>query len=92
MNVLREHTDQHPARDCDAPNRANHHSALLTEDALCFPHPLPLELQRRAAGLTQLRIVKLRDSLSELTEPQNEALGRLLPALLCGEESSFHVF
>jgi hypothetical protein len=30
--------------------------------------------------------------LSELTEPQIQALGRLLPALLCGEESSFQVF
>jgi hypothetical protein len=92
MNTVHERTDQHPARDCDAPSRANHHSALFTEDALCFPHPVPLELRRRAAGLTQLRIVELRDSLSELAEPQIEALGRLLPALLCGEESSFHVF
>ena len=92
LNSVRERTDQHPARDCDAPDRANHHSALFTEDALCFPHPVPLELRRRAAGLTQLRIVKLRDSLSELPEPQIAALGRLLPALVCGEESSFHVF
>jgi len=92
MNAVHERTDQHPARDCDAPGRAYHHSALFTEDALCFPHPVPLELRRRAAGLTQLRIVELRDSLSELAEPQIEALGRLLPALLCGEESSFHVF
>jgi hypothetical protein len=91
LNIVRKHTDEHPAGDCDAPDRTNHHSALFTEDALCFPHPMPLEL-RRAAGLTQLRIVELRDSLSELAEPQIEALGRLLPALLCGEESSFHVF
>jgi hypothetical protein len=92
LNNVREHTDEHPAGDCDAPDRTNHHSALFTEDALCFPHPVPLELRRRAARLTQLRIVELRYSLSELAEPQIEALGRLLPALLCGEESSFHVF
>jgi hypothetical protein len=91
LNIVRKRPDQHPAGDCDAPDRGNHHSALFTEDALCFPHPMPLEL-RRAAGPTQLRIVELRDSLSELAERQIAALGRLLPALLCGEESSFHVF
>jgi hypothetical protein len=91
LNIVRERTDQHPLRDCDAPNR-NHHSALFTDDAFCFPHPVALDSRRRAARLTQPRIIEMRDSLSELAEPQLEALGRLLPALLCGEESSFHVF
>jgi hypothetical protein len=91
LNIIRERTDQNP-RDGDPSNGANYHRAIFTEDALCFPHPAPLDPRRRAAGLTQLRIVELRDSLSELAEPQIEALGRLLPALLCGEESSFHVF
>ena len=92
LNIVHERTDQHPVRDGNAPDRANHHSALFTEDALCFPHPVPVELWRRAAGLTQLGIIEIRDSLSKLPAPQIEALGRLLPALLCGEESSFHVF
>jgi len=76
----------------NAPDGANHLSAIFTEDGLCFPHPAALELRQCAAVLTQLRIVELRDSLSELAEPQMEALGRLLPVLLCGEESAFYVF
>jgi hypothetical protein len=94
LNIVRERTDPHPVRDGNAPDRANHHSALSTEDALCFPHPVPLfdKSWRRAAELTQHSIIEIRDSLSKLPEPQIDALGRLLPALLCGEESSFHVF
>jgi hypothetical protein len=92
LNIIRERMDQNPVRDGDASNGANHRSALFTEDALCFPHSVPLDVRRHAAGLTQLRIIEIKDSLSELAEPQIEALGRLLPALLCGEESSFHVF
>jgi hypothetical protein len=92
LNIVRERADQHSPRDCDAPDGAIRHSTFFTEDGFCFPHSVPLELRRRAAGLTQLPIGELRDSLSELAEPQIEALGRLLPALLCGEESSFHVF
>ena len=75
-----------------APDGANHHGAIFTEDGLCFPHPRALELHQCSARLTQLRIVELKDSLSKLAEPQIEALGRLLPILLCGEESAFHVF
>ena len=92
LNIARGRTDQHPVSDGNAPDPANHHSVLFTEDALCFPHPVPVELWRRAAGRTQLGNIEIRDSLSKLPEPQIEALGRLLPALLCGEESSFHVF
>ena len=90
QNIVAENTN--PVRDGDAPDGANHHSAIFIDDALCFPHPVPLNSRRRAARLTQPRIIEIRDSLSELAEPQIEALGRLLPALLCGEESSFHVF
>jgi hypothetical protein len=92
LNIVRDRRDQQPVRDRNALDHASHHSSLFTEDTLCFPHPVPLELRRHAARLTQLRIGELRDSLSELAEPQIEALGRLLPAMLCGEESSFHVF
>jgi len=38
-----------------------------------------------------LRVVRLKDSLLQLSESQFTALGQLLPSLLCGEESSFHV-
>ena len=65
---------------------------IFIDGALCFPHPASLDSCRRTARPTQPSIIEIRDSLSELTEPQTEALGRLLPALLCGEESSFHVF
>ena len=75
----------------NAADGANHRGAIFT-DGLCFPHPAALELRHRLAGLTQLQIVELKDSLSKLAEPQIEALGRLLPILLCGEESAFHVF
>lgn len=76
----------------NAPDGVNHRSAIFTGDGLCFPHPPALELRHCAEGLSQLRIVELKDSLSELAEPQIEALGRLLPVLLCGEESAFQVF
>jgi len=79
-------------REPNAPDGANHRSAIFTEDGLCFQHPAALELRHCAAGLTQLQIVELKDSLSGLAEPQIEALGRLLPVLLCGEESAFQVF
>jgi hypothetical protein len=90
LNIVGEDTDA--LRDGNAPEGANRHSAIFLDDALCFSHPASLDSHRHAAGLTQPRIIEIRDSLSELAEPQIEALGRLLPALLCGEESSFHVF
>jgi hypothetical protein len=79
-------------REQNAPDGANNRSAIFTEDGLCFPHPPAPELRHCAAGLTKLQIVDLKDSLSELAVPQIEALGRLLPVLLCGEESAFQVF
>ena len=79
-------------RGQNAPDGANQRSAIFTEDGLCFPHSPALELRHCAAGLTQLQILELKDSLSELAERQIEALGRLLPVLLCGEESAFQVF
>jgi len=90
QNIVAENTN--PVKGEDAPDGANHHSAMFIDDALCFPHPVPLDSRRPAARLTQPGINEKRNSLSELAEAQIEALGRLLPALLCGEESSFHVF
>ena len=65
---------------------------VFTSDSLCFPHRVPSEFCPRAVVPMQLRVAKLKDSLSKLSESQLTALGRLLPALLCGEESAFHVF
>jgi hypothetical protein len=90
LNIVAEDTD--PVRDGNEPERANRRNAIFIDDALCFPHPASLDSRRCAARLTQPRIIAIRHSLSGLAEPQIEALGRLLPALLCGEESSFHVF
>jgi hypothetical protein len=90
LNIVGEDADT--VRDGNAPEGANRHSAIFLDEALCFPHPASLDSHRHAAGLTQPRIIEIRDGLSEMAESQIEALGRLLPALLCGEESSFHVF
>jgi hypothetical protein len=91
LNIVGEDTD--PVRDGNVPESANRRNAIFIDDALCFPHPGSLDSRRRAARLTQPRFIAIRHhSLSGLAEPQIEALGRLLPALLCGEESSFHVF
>jgi hypothetical protein len=64
----------------------------LPSDGMCFPHRVPIALRRRAVAPTHLRVVRLKDSLSELSETQVTALGQLLPSLLCGEESAFQVF
>ena len=65
---------------------------VFASDSLCFPHRVPGESYWRAVAPMELRVAKLKNSLSELSESQLTALGRLLPCLLCGEESAFHVF
>jgi hypothetical protein len=84
--------NQNPVRDWDAPDGANYHKANFTVGALCFPHPAPPEPRRDTGEPRQLRLLELKNNLSELAESQIGALGRLLPALLCGEESAFQVF
>jgi hypothetical protein len=64
----------------------------LVTDALCFPHGRALELSPDVARPTQIGVARLKNSLSSFSDSQIVALGRVLPALLCGEESSFHVF
>jgi hypothetical protein len=61
-------------------------------DGLCFPHRVPITLRQRTLAPRHLRVVRLKDSLLKLSESQVTALGQLLPSLLCGEESAFHVF
>lgn len=64
----------------------------LGSDALCFPHRVPVEFRRRVLRPMPPEAARLRGSLSNLSEAQVAALGRLLPSLLCGEESAFHIF
>jgi hypothetical protein len=71
---------------------STYNQTVFTSDSLCFPHRMLSEFCPRAVVPMQLRVAKLKDSLSRLSESQLTALGRLLPALLCGEESAFHVF
>jgi len=61
-------------------------------DGLCFPHRVPIALRGRAILPIHLRVLELKHSLSQLSDTQVSALGELLPTLLCGEESAFHVF
>lgn len=75
-----------------ASDSVNDQTMPFRSDGLCFPHRVPIGLYRRAAAPMHLRVVRLKDSLSELSETQVSALGQLLPSLLCGEESAFHVF
>ncbi len=62
----------------------------FASDGLCFAHRAPTAFRSRTVASVHLRLAGLKDSLSELSESQVIALGRLLPSLLCGEESSFH--
>jgi hypothetical protein len=64
----------------------------FSSDGLCFPHRVPIALCRRSVASMHLRVARLKNSLSELSECQVTALGQLLPSLACGEESAFHVF
>ena len=64
----------------------------LPSTGMCFPHRVPTALCHRTVAPTHLRVARLKDSLSELSETQVTALGQLLPSLLCGEESAFQVF
>ena len=70
----------------------NDQTMPFPSDGLCFPHRVPIALCRRAVARMHLPALRLKDSLSELSETQVSALGQLLPSLLCGEESAFHVF
>ena len=65
---------------------------LLTSDALCFPHPVFVPFHGDLVTPMGLEAIKLEFGLSELTDTQAAALGRLLPSLLCSEELAFQVF
>ena len=61
-------------------------------NGMCFPYRAPIAFHERTVAPTHLRVARIKDSLSELSECQVTALGQLLPGLLCGEESAFQVF
>src|SRR5437879_595982 len=61
-------------------------------DPVCFPHRVPVEFRLRVPTSMPHEIVRLRDSISNLSDARVTALGKLLPSLLCGEESAFQVF
>src|SRR6266404_751288 len=70
-----------------------HHQTMpFPSDGICFPHRVPIALCHRTVAPMHLRVARLKDSLSELSETQVTALGQLVPGLLCGEESAFQVF
>ena len=60
-------------------------------DAVCFSPRVPVPTCRPLVA-PRLKIARVRHSISELSNNQVTALGRLLPTLLCGEESAFQVF
>jgi hypothetical protein len=78
--------------DSDSNASEDDRSMFCGSDALCFPHRVPVGFRLRAPTSMPPRVARLRDSLSKLSEGQVTALGRLVPSLLCGEESAFLVF
>jgi hypothetical protein len=81
-----------PHSGSDAPRLADQRAISSASEALCFPHKLPRA--PFAERLTPLRLnnIGLMRGVSELSDVDRAAFGRLLPVLLCGEESAFHVF
>jgi hypothetical protein len=67
-------------------------ATLLVSDALCFPHPTYVSFRSDLVTPVGFDTVDLEASLMVLADTQFEALGRLVPGLLCGEESAFQVF
>lgn len=74
------------------PGDVNDETMLLGSHALCFPHRVPALFRERLLESRRPEAVALKNSLSQLSETQVTALGRLLPSLLCGEESAFQIF
>jgi len=64
----------------------------LAPEALCFPHSVFVPFRDDLGVPIGSEPIRLEVGLSELTDTQIAALGRLLPSLLCGEESAFQVF
>jgi hypothetical protein len=92
LRVEVDRRQSEPQLDSDASGGADDQTMLLGSGAQCFPHRVPVALWRRVVAPMRFEAVRLKDSLSELSEAQVTALGRLVPSLLCGEESAFQIF
>ena len=81
-------------RQCDSNSCTSEddQSMFCGSEALCFPHRVPVEFRLRAPTSMPPEVARLRDSVSKLSDAQVTALGRLLPSVVCGEESAFHIF
>jgi hypothetical protein len=95
MNAIEEtlHFDRAPALPAlDASKDAGYQFAGLASDAQCFRHAAPAVLSAQAGMLVRVDVDGLRRDLSGLSDVRIAALGRVVPILLCGEESAFEVF
>ena len=92
LNLDREPSQPDLLLESDAPGSPDARPIVMASDALCFRHAVPVALSAGAVAPVRLDPVRLTRGLSELSEVEIAALGRLLPILLCGEESAFQVF
>src|SRR5260370_4458698 len=92
LNFDREPLHPDLQLESDASGSPDAKPMVLASDALCFRHAVPVALSAGAVAPVRLDPVRLTHGLSELSEVEIAALGRLLPILLCGEESAYQVF
>ena len=78
--------------ESNAPGIVTDQTTVFNSDAVCFSHRVPVPMCGPLGTPTRLEVGRLKDSISELSKSQVTALGRLLPSLLCGEESAFQIF
>ena len=76
----------------DSPGLADRRTMSSSSEALCFPHKLPSASFAEVLTPVRFNTIGLMRGVSELSDVDRAAFGRLLPVLLCGEESAFHVF
>src|SRR6516165_2203739 len=81
-----------PHSGSDLPGPADRRTMSSASGALCFPHKLPRASFAEVLTKVRFDTIGLMRGVSELSDVDRAALGRLLPVLLCGEESAFHVF
>jgi hypothetical protein len=92
LNLDREPPRSDLQPESDAPGSPDAKPMVLASDALCFRHAVPVVSSPDAIAPVRFDPARLTRDLSELSEVEIAALGRLLPILLCGEESAFQVF
>ena len=92
LNLDREPPQADVQLEPNAPGSADAKPIVSASDALCFRHTVPVPWSDGALAPVRLNPVLITRDLSKLSEAEIAALGRLLPMLLCGEESAFQVF